>query len=293
MTSVLWLGGVFNTSLFGIQLYIFGWVGLCVLAVLIHLIMYYGKWKPYGPMQGLYYSHKAGSNAAFIFDAPLHGEMVAEWEAKCIFDYSKWDYDLSDVPTISLPVIGKWLKSWLFYYPTAYLDNIDFLHAIIFKFGKVNKNVEIARHLQGGEWERSPSVNCGGVDVDIIIDTDNWTIRTSPQHRAIEAAVTLWNETNPTDQIHSYTKFQRLLLDKKILCPEVKKEVSIDWTRIDKGLTTNMEASEYIGKKIQMAEIEYNASQMMKNKMAVYVLLGGVGLAILMIVVRLITHYIH
>ena len=41
--------------------------------------------------------------------------------------------------------------------------------------GKVFKDVEIARHLQNGEWERTPSVTCAGVDVDVIVDADNWT----------------------------------------------------------------------------------------------------------------------
>jgi hypothetical protein len=175
----------------------------------------------------------------------------------------------------------------------VFLDNIDFMHAIVYKFGGVNKDVDIAKFLQGGEWERSPSVNCGGVDVDIIIDTDNWTIRSSPQHRAIEKAAMLWNETNPTDQVHSYSKFQKYLLTGKIECPEIKKEYGIDWTRIDKGFTTNMEASEYIGKKIQMAETEYNKDEAMKNKLALYIFIGGVGLAALVIAVRLITHYVH
>lgn len=281
----LFLGGLLNIvdPVIGWQLYIWSWILILVVCGFTWIAWYYGSWKNFTPLHGLYHAYKAGSNAAFIFDAPLHGEMVSEAAAKCIFSYKDYDFDLGAL---------NYIRRKLFYYPTVFLDNIDFVHAVVYKFGGVNKDVEIAKHLQGGAWERSPSVNCGGVDVDIIIDTDNWTLRSSPQHRAIEKAAALWNETNPTDQIHSYSKFQNYLLDGKIDCPPgIKMEYGIEWTRIDKGFTTNMEASEYIGKKIQMAETEYNKDEAMKNRLALYVLLGGVGLAVLVVVVRLITHY--
>jgi hypothetical protein len=284
MASSLFLGGILNIQdpIFGLQLYYYLFVLILVIAVVTWVLWYYSAWKPFTPLHGLYHAYKAGSNAAFIFDSPLHGEMVSEAAAKCIFDYSKYDFDLSAL---------NYIRSKLFYYPTVFLDDIDFVHGLVYKFGGVNRDVLIAKKLQGGEWDRSPSVNCGGVDVDIVIDTDNWTIRSSPQHRAIERCASLWNETNPDDQIHSYSKFQRKLLEGKIECPEVKKETWVDWTRIDKGFTTNMEASEYIGKKIQMAEMEFNKDEAMKNRLALYVLLAGVGLAVMITAIRLITHY--
>jgi hypothetical protein len=285
MATALFLGGILNITdpIFGLQLYYYLWVLILVLGVVAWVIWYYGQWKPFAPLHGLYHAYKAGSNVAFIFDQNLIGEMVAEKDAKCIFDYSKYDFDLSAL---------NYLRSKLFYYPTVFLDDIDFLHGIVYKFGKVNKDVEIARKLQNGEWERSPSAVCGGVPLDIIIDADNWTLRKSPQHKAIERAALLWNESNPDDQIHSYSKFQKKLLAGEIQCPGVKKDTSVSWTRIDAGFPMDLEESDWAGKRRQMAEQEYNQDHLSKNKMALYILIAGVGLAVMITAIRLITHYV-
>jgi hypothetical protein len=279
----MFLGGVLNVEFMGLQLYYYLWALILVIAVVTYVIWYYGQWKNFAPLHGLYYAYKAGSNVAFIFDKNLIGEMVAEKDAKCIFDYSKYDFDLSAL---------NYLRSKLFYYPTVFLDDIDFLHGIVYKFGGVNKDVEIARKLQGGDWERSPSAVCGGVPLDIIIDADNWTLRKSPQHKAIERAALLWNESNPDDQIHSYSKFQRKLLAGEIQCPEVKKDTVVSWTRIDAGFPMDLEESDWAGKRRQMAEQEFNQDAISKNKMALYVLIAGVGLAVMITAIRLITHYV-
>ena len=293
MTNSLFLGGLLNIvdPVLGLQLYIWCWLGLFVLAGFIHLIFYFGRWKPFKALHGLYYAWKAGSNAAFIFDSNLHGELIDEKTAKCIFDYSKEEYEL-EIPII--PVIGKFVKyiyTKTFYYPTAYLDNIDPLHAIVYKFGGVNKDVEIARVLEGGDWERSPSVTCGGVDVDIIVDSYSWTIRESKNHKTIERYARHWNENNPTDQIHSYMKFQKYLLTNLIICPELECDLLVPWIRTQTGLPLDLQESDWAGKRRQMAEQDYNADMLLKNKLALWVLGAGVGLALLITTVRLITHF--
>lgn len=282
--SELFLGGLLNITdpIIGFQLYIWLWVAITIVSAIMTLLWYYGGWKPYTPLHGLYYAYKAGSNAAFIFDANLIGEMVDEKTAKCIFDYSTEEYEYESV-----------LDKWLSYYPTAYLDNIDPLHAILYKYGGINKDVEIARHLQNGEWERSPSVICGGVPVDIIVDSDNWTIRTSPQHKAIESACRMWNELNPTDQIHSYSKFQRYLNENKLTCPDIKSTMLVSWTRIDTGFPLDLEESDWAGKRRQMAEQDFNSDLVLKNKMAIWILCGGLGIAFLLIMARLLTFFFN
>ncbi len=281
MTDVLFLGGFFNTTFIGLQLYYWAWGIILVLAGIVCLLWYFIGWKPYGPLHGLYYAYKAGSNVAFIFDANLIGEMVAEKDAKCIFDYSKWDYEIPGN-------MGKFAK-WFFYYPTAFFDDITPLQGLVYKFGKVNKDVEIARLLQNGEWERSPSAVCGGVPLDIVIDTDNWTLRKSPQHKAIEIVAQQWNDANPNDQIHSYSKFQKKLTAGEIQCPELKKIHEVTWTRVDTGFPMDLEESDWAGKRRQMAEQEYNEDQITKNRLAWYVLAGGLGLAIMVTVVRFVS----
>ena len=286
MTSVLFMNGLLNISdpVLHWPIFAWMWIGLWIFSALAYAFFHFGKWKAFGPLQGLYYAYKDGSNAAVIFDGMLIGEFVPERTAKCIFDYSKWNYELEGV--------SGWFKKRIFYYPTAFLDNVDFLHALVYKFGKVNMDVSIARKLEGGEWERYPSVVCSGVPVDIIVDTDNWTIRSTPQHKAIEREALAWNELHPNDQVHSYSKFQRYLLQGKIVCDEIKKDYDVSWTRINFGFTTDMEATEYTGKIIQISEQDYNADQMNKNKLGWGVLLGGVGFAVLLLVIRLITHFI-
>ena len=281
MTTVLFLGGIFNIvdPVLGLQLYIWSWLLLVVIAILAWIGFYFAGWKPYLPLHGLYYAWKAGSNAAFIFDANLIGEMVSERVAKCIFDYSKEEY-----------VYDNFIERWLGYYPTAYLDNINFLHAIVYKFGGVNKDVEIARRLQGGEWERSPSVVCGGVPVDIVVDTDNWTIRDSPQHKAIERCARQWNDLNPKDRIESYSRFQRYLIEGKISCPDIKMDTLVTWTRINNGFSLNQEESDYAGKKRQMAEQEYDKDTIAMNRLAMWVFIGCLLFAILVFTVRVGTH---
>ena len=311
MPTTLFLGGIFNIvdPIIGWQLYIWSWIALVVFAIFAWIGWYFGGWKPYKPFWGIWYAYKAGSNAAIIGDAALICEMISERVAKCIFDYSKEEYDLESPlldtikPLTTIFVVGWFARrvynnverviNLVSYYPTAYLKNITPLHALVYKFGGVNKDVEIARHLQNGEWERYPSIETCGVDVEIIIDTDNWTIRDSRQHKAIEREARAWNKNNPTDQVHTYAKFQQKLQAGDIICPEVKKEFLVDWTRINRGFTTNMEASEYVGKTIQMSEQEYNVDTVLKNKIGFYILGGCIGIGALIIVARVAMHFIH
>lgn len=287
------LGGLFNIldPVFGLPLYMWAWVLMLVFVGVSYILGYFAMWKPYLPFHGLYYAWKHGSNAAMIFDQALVGEMVDEKTAKCIFDYSKEEYEI-EIPNVPPALVGivSAIYTKIFYYPTQYLKNITPLEAIVYKFGNVNKDVEIARHLQDGEWERYPSINCSGVDVDIVIDTDNWTLSNSKQHKAIERCARQWNELNPKDRVESYAKFQKKLLSGEIKCPEVKPMAFVSWTRIDSGFPMDLQESDWAGKRRQMAEEQFDADQISKNKMAMWLLFGSLGLAGLVILVRLITH---
>lgn len=288
LMETLFLGGLFNIvdPVLGLQLYIWGAIGILILTVVSAILHHFLRWKPLAPFHGLYYEWKNGGNAAFIFDGDLRGEMIAERKAKCIFDYSKVDYVLwSD----RYPVIAR-IHRWFFYYPTAYL-NIDPLHALVWKYGGVNKDVEIARHLQNGEWERNPSVICAGVPVDIVIDTDNWTLLDSKQHKAIERCADMWNEVNPTDQIHSYSKFARLLSDGKIECPEVKKEAVAPWIRIDGSFPTEFKDNELAGKKMQMAIKADEDDRVALNGLGIKLLVGCCAFGFLLVIARLLSAF--
>lgn len=299
MTNVLFLGGMFNIvdPVIGWTLYMWSWVFLIICMGASWAGWYYRGWKPFEPLHGLYYAMKNNSTVAFIFDANLIGEMLAERDAKCIFRYGEEEFEEYEieVPDIPIPFIGNllqrlyiWYKTKFFYYPTKYLD-IPPLEALVYKIAGVNKDVDIARKLENGDWERSPSVVCTGVPVDIIIDMDNWTIRNSSQHKIIVKSARFWNDNNPTDQIHSYTKYQRYLLEGKIPIPQgLKVTHMIPWQRIDAAFPLGLEENEWAGKKRQMAKDMEDEEAGIMNRLSIYLLVGGLAIAALILIARII-----
>lgn len=289
MSTVLFLGGIFNIidPIIGFTLYMWSWIALTVLIVVSWLVMYYRGWKPFEPLHGLYYAMKNGSTVAFIFDDKLVGELVAERDAKCIFHYEDEEYEIepSRVPVFGF--IIDWFNAKMFYYPTHYLKDIDFMHAIVYKIGGVNKDVEIARKLEGGDWERSATVVCGGVPVDIVLDMDLWTIRKTRQHQAIVRSARAWNEANPTDQVHSYKKYQAYLMNGNIpVPPELKVSVMIPWQRIDAAFPLDLDENEWAGKKWQKAKEDSEEDERFIRKLTLWIILGGLAFAIVMLLFR-------
>jgi hypothetical protein len=236
----------------------------------------------------LYYAFKAGSNAVFVFGSDLVGELVSEHSAKGIFDYSKWDYQL---PRSRIPIMN-YINKKLFYYPSVFLDNIDAAHSFIYKFGGVVKDTEIAKKLQNYEWDESPHVVVTGVPVDIVLDGDHWTIPKSPQRKAIIESAMLWNEMNPTDQIHGLSKYQKYLLQGKIMCPEgVTPTMVIPWVRILTAFPLSIQENVWGGDRRQTAEDLFNDESGNLNKYLLPCLFGGLGIAFMIICVRLLIHY--
>ena len=293
MATSLFMGGVFNIAdpVLGIALYMWSWLALIILIGVAWAIMYYRGWKPLAPLHGLYYALKNGSSVAFIFDALLIGELLAERDAKCIFNYAEDEYEIEipEVPAFLKPIV-VWFYLKTFYYPTKYLKNISYLEAIVFKIGKVNKDVEIARLLEGGIWERSAAVVCAGVPVDIVVDCDNWTIRTSKQHKAVSKAAREWNELHPEDQVHSYQKFQVYLESGKMTCPEgITISRIVPWQRIDAAFPLDLDKNEWAGKIRQMAKDQEGADSANLNKFAIWILVLGVIFAFVLLLFRFIT----
>jgi hypothetical protein len=281
--EILYLGGIFNITdpLFHLQLYIWTWILACIFSVICWVAWRYGPWKGYEALWGLYYAFKAESNAAFISGPQLYFVLKSEAAAKCIFDYSGWEYEL---PRSRVP---EGIRRAFFNYATAFLDNIDWAHALVYKFGHRNMDVEIAKSLQDHEWEEAPSTTIGGIRTDIILDGDLWVSRDTPQHKAIEAYCLKWNEEHPENQIHSYSKLQRLMKEGVINSPEgVKKEIVIPWVRIDSAFPTAMEDNETAGYKRQAAEEMANEEANALSKYFIPMLAAGFGLAILLLIVR-------
>jgi hypothetical protein len=229
-------------------------------------------------MWGLFYAFKAESKAAFVFNAELKAELLSEAQAKCIFDYASYKYEGFSTDLFGLVA---WFQRLVFNYATVYLDNLDAGTALIYKFGHRNMDVEIAKKLQNGEWDDTPSsvITCG-IDTDIILDSDRWSVKSSQQHKAIVNYCEIHNEGNPLDQVHSYMKFQRLVTEGKIALEDtlscVKSSVMVPWVRIDSAFPIDVEDNEQAGARRQQAEDETNAEANQFNKYIPHVLGFGI-----------------
>ncbi|MFA4849142.1 MAG: hypothetical protein WC626_05385 [Methanoregula sp.] len=274
------------------------------------------KWDPFVKFHGLHYARKNDSSAAIIVDDMGDAEMVAEHIAKCIFSYGEDDYEIEiselplhlikiggiiaallgviltftgqillGIPFILCGIIGycinrvvPWIYAKPFWYPTKYLKDIDWQKAILYKIGKVNFDCKIAQLLQDGEWDQYPVVNCGGIPVEIVFDSNHWCERRSRQHKAIVKSTRPWNKDNPNDQIHTYTKYQRYLNEGKIEAPaEIKKDYLVPWVRIDLGLPFDLKNNEWAGKLAQMAKTKENKPSGEINKYTLWLIIGGIG----------------
>ena len=284
--EIVFLGGIFNITdpFFHWQLYIWTWIGACIFSVVCWVAWRYGPWEGYKAMWGLYYAFKAESNAAFISGLQLYFIMRSESDAKCIFNYRGWDYEL---PRGRLP---EGIRRIFFNYATAFID-LDWAHALVYKFGHRNMDVEIAKSLQNHEWEEAPSTTIGGIRTDIILDADLWVPRDTPQHKAIEEFCYGWNEAHIDDQIHSYPKFQRMMSAGMFQPPVgVKKEIVIPWVRIDSAFPIAKEDNETAGWKRQAAEEMASEEQSALSKYYMPILGGGFGMAALIFIGRWFTY---
>lgn len=288
------MGGLFNITdpLFGWQLYIWGWIGFIFLSIICWVVWRYAKWEPFKPLWGLYYAYKGESHAAFIFNRGLICELLSEKDAKCIFDYSKWEYE--DESWINkLPIIGR-IKKIFFNYAKVFLPELDFAHSVLYKFGGRNMDVEIAKKLQNYEWESASSVNAGGIHVDMILDADNWSVKKSPQHKAIIKHCETLNEANQTDQIHSYSKYQRLLIENKISPADgITPFVTIPWIRIDSTFPIKVGDNTTLGATRQAAIEMENEDATQLSRYYLPILVGSFGFAALILLVRIVPFIFH
>ena len=283
--EVLYFGGAFNFTdpLLGWQLYIWGWIAIVIASIITWVAFRYGSWEKYRPVWGLYYAFKGESHAAFIFNSELISELLSEKDAKCIFDYSKWNYKgLNKIQKI------------FFNYATVFLPNLPFAKALLYKFGGKNLDVEIAKKMQNGEWEQYSSATLGGIHTDLILDADRWSVPDSPQHKIVETTAEQWNDANPGDQIHAHPKFMRYLAEGKIKKPDgIKDFMVVPWSRIDSSFPIALESDETEGAVRQFAkELEEEDNQTLISKNVHFILLGGMGFAVLLLAMRFAMHFL-
>jgi len=299
--ETLFLGGIFDIQdpFFGLPIYAWLWIFVLFLTLCTWLTFRYAVWTKYTVLWGLYDAFKAHSKAVFTFDIRLGAELLSEARAKIIADYSKYEYVLADVGAGFFAKFHNFLRRFLFYYPTAYLDSSELSseEAILNKFGHVNMDVQIAKKLEGEtDWIDIPSVSIGGIDTDLVLDADRWSIPKSLQHKEIEKFRDAWNDTYPDDRIESYMKLQRYMLNGKITqedmareTPHVKSMIIIPWIRIDSAFPTVIEDNEQAGARRQQAKDDEQNIANAINKYIPYVLGAGIGFAFLILVFRFAT----
>jgi hypothetical protein len=279
--ELVFMGGIFNIvdPIFHWQLYIWAWILAGIIGIASWVAWYYGKWMPFEPLWGLYYAAKAGSDAAFVSGPQLYFTLNSEADAKCIFNYKSWGYDLP-------PGRGWWIfrvpdaiRRLIFNYATAFPIGLSPRDAITHKLAGINDDVRIAKRLQDGEWSGAPSVTIGATPTDIILDADHWIDRTSPQHKVIEVFALRWNVEHPNNQIHSYSKFARLLQ----AGPEnggfdppdgITTEFIVPWERIDASFPLNLQDNEMGGYRGQAAEEMAAAEQDQIKHLGIKILIG-------------------
>ena len=259
-------------------------------------------WDPFVRFHGLHFAKKNDSAACLITDETGDTHIVAEHIAKCIFSYGEDDYEI-EVPDFlsgisrdgltgailqrTVDSIVPWVYGKIFWYPTKYLKDIDWQQALLYKIGHVNYDCKIAQFLQGGEWDQYPVVNAGGISVEWIFDSDHWCERKSWQHKAIVPSARAHNKANPDNQVHTYTKYQRLLTEGVIECPpEIRKDYLVPWVRIDLGFPFNLRNVDWGGKLRQMAKTKENKRTATMDKYMLLLIAGGVGMFFVELIIR-------
>lgn len=258
MLTEPFLGGVFNYPiLFGVQLYF--WLFILWILVIIgsEIFWRFTLWEPITPFHGLYKAWTDGTKASLVADLNLDWALLSESASTIIFNPDYYKFAIEEM--------GWWIRfrAWLY---------------------KPDFSAQIAAELEGKRDEPT-LITIGKIQTHIIIDTEWWTDRRSPQRQAIIKAITKWNRENIDDQIHRFTTFIKYVNNGSIPCPEgVVLERTIPWARIDAAFPIIRSDAAWAGFVRQIAEEMNDASNADLNRWAIYVLAFGAAVVVLMFV---------
>jgi len=251
------LGGIFNYPvLFGIQLYFWLFIALIILAVGNEIFWRFTMWDPLAPFHGLYKAFTDGTKAALVGDLNLDWALLSESRATIIFDPDYYNFAISD--------FGWWVKFRVWLY-------------------KPDFSASVAATLEGRRDEAT-LLTIGRIATHLIIDTDWWADKNSPQRKSIAAAADKYNRANPTlPQVHRFITFIKYVNDGKIIKPDnVIIERTIPWARIDAAFPIVRSDAAWGGFVRQIAEELKDPDTANMNKWAAYVLIFSAALCLLM-----------
>ncbi len=221
-------GGLFNTAFWGTPLYVF----FIPVALLMYFVAWaywaHLRWDMMAPFHGLYVAMTSRSDVIFKTDLNLNFILKSEAGACLVFEKDRYNALVEHK--------YKWLTG------------------ISKKLRPVDQSTDFAKYLQGS-WETKPVVNIGSIPASILLDANGWTKDVSPERTEIAKECDLWNEMNPTDQIHSLAKAWQYMDSGKIITPpNVKLYVDVPWVRIDNAYSSSRNPASWGGFLRQMAE---------------------------------------
>lgn len=228
MLTEPFFGGVFNYPiLFDVQLYF--WLMIAAVLVIVGSELFWRVtfWDPISPFHGLLKASNDGTKAVLVGDLNLDWALLSESAGTIIFDPEYYDFAFSEM--------GAWVRfrKWLF---------------------KPDFSSKIAAELEGKK-EEPTLITIGNIPTHLIIDTEWWTDRKSPQRLAIKEAAEKWNNENPDDQVHRLSTFHKYCMEGKIKTPDgVKLQTLIPWARIDAAFPLVRSDAAWAGFVRQLAE---------------------------------------
>lgn len=221
------LGGWFNTSVFGFPLYMLFFPISGIIFILSYVLWVKMKWGLMTPFHGLWVAMNGNSDVVFKTDLNLNFVLKSEYGARVIFDRERY---------ISIAIDNS-LRS-----------------RIRKRFRPGDPSVSVAKLLQGG-WDSTPIVNIGSVPASILLDANGWTKEDSQERIAIAKECDFWNETNPEDQVHELQKAWKYMKEGKIVTPKgVNLYVTIPWIRVDNAYPKSRNSASWGGFIRQIAE---------------------------------------
>ena len=200
------MGGLFNTAVFGLPLYALGAIFLLLLFGAAYVWWVKFQWGMMTPFHGLWHAQQSQSEVYVAADEKLNYILLSEASASLVFDKER--------------------------YNSIAFDSSKWFNRMRQKLMPVDQAVHIAKYLQGN-WDSRPMTNIGSVPAGLLIDTDGWTKAVSPERTAIAEAVDQWNDIHPDDQIHSLHKAWAKMSSGELVVPGIKLFHRVGWTRID------------------------------------------------------------
>lgn len=279
----MFLGGILNylDPIVGWQLYVWVIIGMLVLCGIVYALMYYIVWSPLQCVGGIFYGLKTRTHAALVLSKSRRADIITETEAKAIFDVENpndFEYDGS---------LGR-IKD----YPSAEHPE-NFFDALERKITGRNRTLQYIEAITNQPIPREGHASVSGCPLEIVSDEDDWTVKGSRQNNAIRDACLDWNSKHPDDLILTYLQFRDKVLTNQMPCPRgVQMTTTISWKRIDDSFPLIINPNAAAGRIREISGLLKAQDKKEVAKYALYILVLSFGLAGLIMIYKLVVHFL-